>query len=488
MQTLTNVKTELETLAKEKEKYKSQYTKGVEILGNRVNRTVTVDFRRLIIHAWSSHAKKEKSALSTLFDITKRRIQKSFIAKWRHFCYQQNQMKLMKRKLGRLCHTIESVHLRKGFTRWRVTNYNQVTLDMFKSIKDFEEAKIDRQKEITQLNKLKAEKVIKIMDMKRKAKVFTRWIYIARFESICRKRERILKDHIKTKKLRNTVQKWRARNKATQDMRQKFHKIHDVYCRNLIKKGLEGWRAHNIAQKTLINSICRISKTYNDLSKLYAFTQIQHFGCARASRKLERKKHAAGDIAYLLNSFYKNTLSTTLDKLCFSSKKILYDRSLCKRVLLHSYFKILRTGFDKWKLEYNKVKIIEEINTEGDIAVEAERAKRRVDILKKFLVQNGHPLQDIEQEISRRKEKQNSVMRSFLIRLFFKTSEFNVIPKAFNQLKAWTRTRKMYKNAADMCLKYMRSDIYWAFKRWKHSHEDARKALSHLSKAELIKK
>lgn len=34
----------------------------------------------------------------------------------------------------------------------------------------------------------------------------------------------------------------------------------------------------------------------------------------------------------------------------------------------------------------------------------------------------------------------------------------------------------------------MNSDTWWAFKRWKHQHEDDRKALKALSKNQLVKK
>lgn len=34
----------------------------------------------------------------------------------------------------------------------------------------------------------------------------------------------------------------------------------------------------------------------------------------------------------------------------------------------------------------------------------------------------------------------------------------------------------------------MNSDIYWAFKRWKHFHEDERKKIAPYSKTELIRK
>jgi len=43
----------------------------------------------------------------------------------------------------------------------------------------------------------------------------------------------------------------------------------------------------------------------------------------------------------------------------------------------------MNSAFGIWKKNHKKAKIAYEINTEGDIAVEAERTKRRVNILKK---------------------------------------------------------------------------------------------------------
>ena len=146
----------------------------------------------------------------------------------------------------------------------------------------------------------------------------------------------------------------------------------------------------------------------------------------------------------------------------------------------------LRYAFDTWKLNHQKDKIVYEINTEGDVAVEAERSRRRVLILKKFLSENGHPVEEVEEELTKKRETQLGTMKSFIIRMFFQMSDFSVIPKAFNQLRAYTKTKKLYKTAFKTCHKYMNSDIYWAFKRWKHHHEDARKYLQSLSKSQLI--
>ena len=79
-------------------------------------------------------------------------------------------------------------------------------------------------------------------------------------------------------------------------------------------------------------------------------------------------------------------------------------------------------------------------------------------------------------------------MKAFVIKLYFKISEFNIVPKAFNQLKAWTKTKKMYREAFETMSKFKNSHTYWAFRRWKYSHENERQAINSLSKQELIQK
>ena len=281
---------------------------------------------------------------------------------------------------------------------------------------------------------------------------------------------------------------WRERVKTTKETRNKYELIHYNYSKGLLQKSIQGWKEHNYIQKKLVKKICRIGKTYQDYEKLYAFTQINHFGQSRVARKSERKQHACADIAYLLHSIYKKTTSSTLSKMRLSCLRIDQDRKLCKRIFMRSYLSQLKQAFSKWKHNHMKSKLIEEINTESDIAVEAVRAKRRVNILKKFLVQHGHSKRDIDEELERKKQKTKSLMKSFVIRCFFKTSKFSVLPKAFNHLKAWVRTRKLYRENFETMSKYKNSEIFWAFKRWKHYHEDLRKPLLNLSKVELIEK
>lgn len=178
---------------------------------------------------------------------------------------------------------------------------------------------------------------------------------------------------------------------------------------------------------------------------MQAFIQIDHFGKSRFARKMERKQHAVVDLAYILNSSYKSSLLSSFQKLRLTSYQLDFTRKRVKRTLIRCLNKQVESAFEIWKLNNSKAQIIYEINSSSDIAVEALRTSRRVKILKKFLLKNGHSPSEINSHLESKKSRQLSLMKSFIIRCYFKISEFNVVPKAFNQLKAYTATRKAFK-------------------------------------------
>ena len=477
-----------ENLEREKEKYKKIYNNTINALSNRVKDNVIVDKRREILLSWSNYAKHKKQCLTKFVHIISKLYKIEGFAILRLNSYKHKWELKNYAKLKKWMKVIETSNIRTAFSLWRVTNYNAVTQSMFKEIKQFEESKIEHQKQINKINSIKWKKIIKIISIKRSTKIFTEWKLIAKTNVSLKRNEKQLIKSLNNSRLEYTLTKWKYRVSIT-----KKHRKNSVYIKNKIHRMtkinvFESWRNYNYIQKNMLKSIWKVSSAVQNLNKAYAFTQIQHFGAARIARIEERKIHSAGDLAYLLNLLYKSKLSIGMQKIKIVANQNYYSKCLIKRVFLRSILDKQRVVFLKWKINTEKIKLAYEINTEGDVAVEAERSRRRIEILKKFLSEHGHPREDIDEELNERRDKQNSLMRSFIIRWFFKGSEFEIIPKAFNQLKAWTRTRKLYRETCEMVYKYMNSDIYWAFKRWKHSHEDERKLLNVYSKNELIRK
>lgn len=72
--------------------------------------------------------------------------------------------------------------------------------------------------------------------------------------------------------------------------------------------------------------------------------------------------------------------------------------------------------------------------------------------------------------------------------IFYRQSQFDVLPRAFNQLKAFVRNRKLAKENARRILNWMRHPLAIYFKKWKYDMADAQKKLLGLSKQDLIDK
>lgn len=79
-------------------------------------------------------------------------------------------------------------------------------------------------------------------------------------------------------------------------------------------------------------------------------------------------------------------------------------------------------------------------------------------------------------------------MQKGIIGLFFTNSEFQIMPKAFNQWKAWVARRKFVRHRANYVLNHMRHPCSRLFYRWKYEHADAARRLKALSKQQLIDK
>lgn len=72
--------------------------------------------------------------------------------------------------------------------------------------------------------------------------------------------------------------------------------------------------------------------------------------------------------------------------------------------------------------------------------------------------------------------------------MFFKNSDFSIVPKAFNQLKAFVQQRKAAKQRALQALNWMNHPLSVYFRKWKYDMPDAESKLKGLSKQELIDK
>jgi hypothetical protein len=74
-------------------------------------------------------------------------------------------------------------------------------------------------------------------------------------------------------------------------------------------------------------------------------------------------------------------------------------------------------------------------------------------------------------------------MNKGVICLFFKNSEFNIVPKAFNSWKEFVLQRKRVRDAARFVLNSMHHPLQGWFNRWKYNAADAQKQMCEMSKS-----
>lgn len=114
--------------------------------------------------------------------------------------------------------------------------------------------------------------------------------------------------------------------------------------------------------------------------------------------------------------------------------------------------------------------------------------RRHVKALKDFLGTQGYTKEDISEYLTKKSDQQKSQMHRAVVGLFFRNSDFEIIPKAFNQWRRWIQQRKLCKQWARYSVNAMNHPLHWAFRKWKLSEVDAREKLKTVLKKDLVKK
>lgn len=230
-----------------------------------------------------------------------------------------------------------------------------------------------------------------------------------------------------------------------------------------MKNLMDGWKEINTVQRSMAELTMGTLKKMDDLSKVKAFTILKEFAVAKTAREAEQKEHASSDLGKLLNSLYLSKLSSSFNKIRTTGLKHKQDQTVLKRVFSQALNYRLQYFFDKWKHTCNKIEVAEQTNAEGEVAVELDSARKKADILKGFLHENGHADPEISKHLEESEQWQRDEMKRFVIAAMFRSSKFQILPKALNQLKAWKEKRKQMKEKAITVLKYIHSDTFHAF-------------------------
>ena len=106
-------------------------------------------------------------------------------------------------------------------------------------------------------------------------------------------------------------------------------------------------------------------------------------------------------------------------------------------MLRHVLASRMRHFFGKWRHNSERLQLAEAVNTEGDVVMERNEVRNNVKALKDFLSTQGYAEDDIGEYLSVKSDYQKQKMHRAIVGLFFRNSDFEIIPKALNQWKRW---------------------------------------------------
>jgi DNA-binding transcriptional MerR regulator len=122
------------------------------------------------------------------------------------------------------------------------------------------------------------------------------------------------------------------------------------------------------------------------------------------------------------------------------------------------------------------------------VVLQRNEMRLKVKALKDFLKSHGYSEDDIREYLDKKSDQQRSLMHRAIVGLFFRNSDFEIIPKALNQWKRWVQQRRLVKQWSRYTLNALNHPLHWFFRRWKLQDEDAKHQLKQVLKKDLIKK
>lgn len=141
-----------------------------------------------------------------------------------------------------------------------------------------------------------------------------------------------------------------------------------------------------------------------------------------------------------------------------------------------------RFFFERWANVVRCEQISADVNTEGDVVMKRNQLARQAAAMKSQLVKMGYTPEYIEKFLEEKAGTQRSNMQKGIISLFFQNSDFCIVPKAFNQLKAYVTQRKAARARATQALNWMNHPLSVYFRKWKYDMADSENKLKGLSK------
>jgi hypothetical protein len=274
----------------------------------------------------------------------------------------------------------------------------------------------------------------------------------------------------------------------TKYLRRKNEVALQKFKERTLKNCYKQWYLRLQITKMLLKKAFKFGRRIQCLEMAEGFGQIVHFTKSFKERNRERKEHAIQSSVKIIARLMKKRLCDTFQDLRVRAHKKHFKTEYFARMLRHVLASRMRHYFGKWRHNSNRLVLAETVNTEGDVVLERNEVRRNVKALKDFLQNQGYSDDDVSNYLTNKSDEQKQRMHRAIVGLFFRNSDYEIVPKALNQWKRWVQQRRLIKQWSRYCVNAMNHPLHWAFRKWKMSEEDAREKLRHVLKKDLVKK
>jgi hypothetical protein len=289
-------------------------------------------------------------------------------------------------------------------------------------------------------------------------------------------------------KQREALRKWFKRTQVTLYMRRRAKNLKRAWNLKVMKTCFEAIKEDIANDKRFMRKVIQIMQRTRNLETAKAFQHWHHTAQSMNQRDREAVTFGSRSIGQILDRCLKRRMQSALYSLKNRSMNKDFKERFLQRMLKHVAEYRIKHFFFKWKNCIEKIHLAELVNTEGDVVLERNQAQRNARRLREELIKSGYSPEVIDRFLAKKSEVQRANMQKAIVGLFFKNTDFNIIPKALNQWKEWVRLRKKVKENARFVVNCMNHPLAIYFKKWKFDKADSEKVLSQLSKKQLIDK
>ncbi|CDW85127.1 UNKNOWN [Stylonychia lemnae] len=471
-----------------KDQLQANYEKALQTHINRTNNNTYIDKKRNIFCVWADYVKKEKNAVNVIGAITRKLLRMEVFSRIRLVARERHLDLNAEKVMANFFRIFKSCLVRKAYSKWRLVAYNEVVSDLNAKKDEFQQTKLAQEQEYENMQLHKQQKAEKILKQRRQREISSAWIEMSKVLKALRLKDEIMRQNIRFMQIRNATQKWHKRTEKTLYLRRRDEQVVKKYQSKMLKQIVIEWQNRVKISKLLCNKTAKFIKRLQYVDLAHGFSQIVHFKKSFDERIRERKEYGQQSIGSILSKLVNTRLNDAFLTLKIRGYKKQYKEQFLTRMLKHVLSYRIRHFFGKWKHNSDRLRLAETINTEGDVVLERNEMKRNVKALKDFLMKQGYSEDEIEKYLEDKTNTQKGNMHRALVSLFFKKSEFNIMPKAINQWKRWIQQRKLMRDWSQFTVNAINHPLHWYFRKWKLQEHHALQKLKDVTKKELIDK